>query len=88
MLLTNSLTNNKELIINYYNKIYENSGINYFWSVQFILDVLDKLRIYDGTFNTVDSFEFSTLYTTRPHTLINHKFSYLIKWSFGYLFEV
>ena len=60
-----------------------NSGNNYFWSVKNSLDVLDKLRAFDGPFDSVDSFDLSTLYTTLPHYLIKQKFSYLIKWSFG-----
>ena len=48
--------------------------INYFWSVKNSLDVLDKLRAFDGPFDSVDSFDFSTLYTTLPHYLLKQKF--------------
>ena len=74
VLLTNSLTTIKELFINYCNKIYEHSGINYFWSVKKSLDVLDKLHAFDGPFDSVDGFEISILYTTLPHYLIKQKF--------------
>ena len=82
VLLTSALTTIKELIIKYCNKAYEHDGVNYFWSVKNSLEVLDKLHAFDKPFNTVDSYDFSTLYTTLPHNLIKQKFSNLIKWSF------
>ena len=33
------------------------------------MDVLNKLLAFDGPFNLVDSFDFSTLYTTLSHNL-------------------
>ena len=82
VLLTSALTTIKNLVINFSNKCYEYSGINYFWSVKNSVEVLDKLRSVNETYTSVDSYDFSTLYTTLPHTLIKQKFSYLIKWSF------
>ena len=82
VLLTTSLTTIKELVINFCNKAYENNGINYFWSVKNSLEVLDKIHAFNGPYNSVDSYDFSTLYTTLPHNLIKKKFLYLIKWSF------
>ena len=37
-------------------------------------DVLDKILAFDGPFDSVDSFDFSNLYTTLPHYLIKQKF--------------
>ena len=82
VLLTSILTTVKNFIINYCNKAYTNSGVNYFWSVKNSLDVLDKLRSYQGQYTSVESYDFSTLYTTLPHNLIKQKFSYLFKWTF------
>jgi len=82
VLLTSALTTIKNLVINYCNKCYENSSINYFWSVKNSLDVLDKLQSVQVPFTTIDSYDFSTLYTSLPHTLIKEKFAYLINWSF------
>ena len=82
ILLTSALTHIKTLIVNFCNKCYENSSINYFWSVKNSLDVLDKLKSAKVPFSTIDSYDFSTLYTTLPHMLIKEKFSYLINWSF------
>lgn len=80
--LSLALTTMKEFIIRYCDKIFENSGINHFWSVKNSLDVLDKLRAFENTFQSVDSYDFSTLYTNLPHNLIKKKFEYLIKWCF------
>ena len=82
VLLTSILTTIKNFIINYCNKAYNNSGVNYFWSVKNSLDVLDKIRSYQGQYNSVESYDFSTLYTTLPHNLIKQKFTYLFKWTF------
>ena len=82
ILLTSTLGTIKNLIINCSNKAFENSGINYFWSVKNSLEVLDKLHAYIGDFESVQSFDFSTLYTTLPHILIKKKFTHLIKWAF------
>ena len=70
ILLTSTLGTIKNLIINCSNKAFENSEINYFWSVKNSLEVLDKLHAYIGDFESVQSFDFSTLYTTLPHILI------------------
>ena len=46
------------------------------------MEVLDKLQAYVGPFESLQSFDFSTLYTTLPHDLIKKKFTYLIQWAF------
>ena len=38
-----------------------------FWSVKNSLEVLDKLHAQTGPLESVDSLDFSTLYTTLPH---------------------
>jgi len=80
--LSGALTCIKELVVNACNKTYENSGINCFWSVKNSLEVLDRLRTIDRNITSVDSYDFSTLYTTLPHDLIKEKLGALIKWSF------
>ena len=82
IILTNTLTAIKDLVINFCNKAFDNSGINYFWSVKNSLEVLDKLQAHVGPFESLQSFDFSTLYTTLPHDLIKKKFTYLIQWAF------
>ena len=80
--LTTALSTIKDFIINYCNKCCERNGVNYFWSVKNSFEVLDKLNNIQDSFASVDSYDFSTLYTTLPHHLIKDKLSYLIKWSF------
>ena len=46
------------------------------------MEVINKIQTAEDTFISVDSFDFSTLYTTLPHNLIKEKLSYLIKWTF------
>lgn len=82
VLLTSALSKLKELITNYCNKAFEHNGVNYFWSVKNSLEVLDKLHAFDKPVETLNSYDFSTLYTTLPHYLIKQKFSDLIKWFF------
>ena len=78
VLLTTALSKLKEIIMNYCNNAYEHNGINYIWSVKNSLEVLDKIQTFEKPFETVDSYDFSTLYTTLPHYLIKQKFSYLM----------
>ena len=84
VLLTTALTTVKHMVVNFCNKCFQNTGINYFCSVKNSLDVLDKLHSVQVPYSSIDSYDFSTLYiyTTLPHALIKQKFSYLIKWSF------
>lgn len=56
VLLTSSFASVKEL--NICNKTYDNSGINYFWSVNNFLDVWDKLRACYCTFDSLVCFNF------------------------------
>ena len=60
----------------------QKSGINLFWNVKNSLEVLDKLHAHVGSFESVQSFDFSTVYTTLQHNLTKHKLAYIIKWSF------
>ena len=48
-----------------------------FLSVKNLLEVLDKLHVHVGSLESVQSFDFSTLHTTRPHNLMKQKFTYL-----------
>jgi hypothetical protein len=70
ILLTSCLSAVKEHIVNYCNKVYENSGINLFWSIKNSGEVLDKLRTKRFHATSVSTYDFSTLYTTLPHHLI------------------
>ena len=79
--LTSAFTCIKELVIKYCDKTYQNSNINYFWSVKNSIEVWDKLQSIKRPVSAIDSYDFSTLYTTLPHNLIKSKLGQLIKWS-------
>lgn len=83
LLLTSCLTAVKEHVIKYCNKVYENSGINLFWSIKNSSDVLNKLESEQFHVSAVSTYDFSTLYTTLPHHLIKKKLLDLIEKTFG-----
>ena len=81
-LLTSCLTKIKEHVKFYCDKVYENSGINLFWSIKNSSDILDKLKNKRFVASTVSTYDFSTLYTTLPHDLIKDKLHKLIQKTF------
>ncbi len=78
-LLTTCLTAIKDHLKRYFDKVYENNGINYFWSIKNSNEVLDKFEAKHHQASSVSSYDFSTLYTTLPHNLIKAKITTLIK---------
>lgn len=64
LLLSNNLS------LTFEKKKHENSVFYYFWSVNNSVDVLVKLRAFAGSLNSVDGFDFTTLYITLPYNLI------------------
>ena len=72
-LLTSCLTavKKKQHWIRYYDTVYERDGINYFWSIKNSNDVLNKLKSKNFQASKLSTYDFSTLYTTLPHHLIN-----------------
>ena len=63
-------------------KLYERSGNTLFWSIKNSGDILDKLKARDFNATSLSSYDFSTLYTTLPHTLIKDKLIDLIERTF------
>ena len=74
ILLTSALTTIKNLVINFSNKCYEYSGINYFWSVKNSVEVLDKIQSVNETYTSVDSYDFSTFILHNLIHLSNRNF--------------
>ena len=66
-------------IIKYSEKVYERSGKNLFWSIKNSGEILDKLKARGLNATSLSTNDFSTLYTTLPHNLINDKLIDLIK---------
>ena len=64
-------------------KAYGNSGKNLFWSIKKSGEVLNKLKCKDFHVSTVSSYDFSTLNTSLPHTLIKKKLVSLIEGILG-----
>ena len=65
--------------IKYCEKVYERSGENLFWSTKHSGETSDKLRARDLNAASLSTYDFSTLYTTLPHNLINYKLIDLIE---------
>ena len=81
-LLTLCLTVVKKHVIKYCEKVYERSGKNLFWSIKNSGEILDKLKARDFNATSLSTFDFSTLYTTLPHNLIQDKLIDLIERTF------
>ena len=62
--------------------VYERSGKNLFWSVKNSGEILDKLKARDFDATSLSTYDFSSLYTTLPHSLIKDKLIDLIEISF------
>jgi len=82
-LLSSCLSAIKKEVVKYCNKVYENSGINLFWSIKNSSEVLNKFNNLRFRASNVSTFDFSTLYTSLPHSLIKDKLTQLIKKTFS-----
>ena len=82
-LLTSCLSTVKNHVIKYCEKVYENSGVNLFWSIKNSMDILDKLKRRHFRASALRTYDFSTLYTTLPHHLIKTKLTELIQKTFA-----
>jgi hypothetical protein len=83
VILTSCLTEIKAHWQRYSLKTYEQSGINYFWSIKNSNEFLSKLDKKQHYVNSISTYDFSTLYTTLPHGLIKTKLFNLISRTFG-----
>ena len=82
-LLTSCLSAIREHVVRYCAKVYENSGVNLFWSIKNSGEVIDKLKCKHFHASTLSTYDFSTLYTTLPHHLIKEKLIPLIQKTFA-----
>ena len=60
-------------------KVYERSGKNLFWSIKNSGEVLDKLKARYFNASSLSTYEFSSLSTTLLHNLIKYKLINLIE---------
>ena len=82
-LLISCLSKIKDHWQRYAEKAFENSQVNLFWSIKNSTEILDKLQKKRYLASTISTYDFSTLYTTLPHTLIKYKLSKLIEKTFA-----
>ena len=81
--ITSALTAVKDHVMKYSETAFSNSNVNYFWSIKNSSEVIEKLRLRNFQGSQVSSFDFSTLYTSLPHDLINAKVLSLVNWCFN-----
>ena len=81
-LLTSCLIAVKNHVIRYYEKVYERSGKNLFWSIKNSGEVLNQLKSRGFRATSLSTYDFSTLYTTLSHNLIKEKLINSIEWTF------
>ena len=65
----------------YCSGIYSKTGVNCYWIIdnsQQVLSALSKIN-YFSTAKCFDTYDFSTLYTSIPHTSLKHALTTLIK---------
>ena len=80
--LTSCLTAIKNHWIKYCEKTYEREGINYFWSIKYSTEILNKLKAKGFQASTISTYDFSTLYTTLSHNFIRNQLVDLIENTF------
>ena len=83
VMLTSCLTSIKSHVKKYSNKVYENSGINLFWSINNSLDVVECIEGRRFIVSTINTYDFSTLYTSIPQHLLIKKLIPLIEKTFA-----
>ena len=79
-LLTTCLSMVSRHFKQYCNSIYRKIRVNYFWIIdnsQQVLSALSKIN-YFSTAKHLDSYDFSTLYTSIPHTSLKEALTSLI----------
>ena len=54
----------------YCHKVYENSGVNLFWSIDNSLEVINAINSKRYTVSEINTFDFLTLYTSLPLHLV------------------
>ena len=79
ILLTSCLTAIKNHVIKYCTTVYERNGKSFFWSIKNSGEILNKLKSRGFLASGLSTYDFSTLYTTLPHNLINEKLTELIE---------
>ena len=80
--IRSALTAVKDHVIKYSETAFNNSNMNYFWSIKNSSEVIEKLRLRNFQGSQVSSFDFSTLYTSLPIDIIKAKVLSLVNLCF------
>ena len=81
--MTSCLTAIKNHVIKYCTTVYERNGKNLFWSIKNSGKILNKLKSRGFLASGLSTYDFSSLYTTLPHSLIKDKLTELIEQLFN-----
>ena len=71
--LTSCLTTIKNHVIKYCTTVRERNGKNLFWSIKNSDEIFNKLKSRGFLASSLSTYDFSTLYATLPHNLIEEK---------------
>ena len=66
-------------VIKYCEIVHERSGKNLFWLIKNSCEVLNKLKSRGFHASSLSTYDFSTIYTTLPHSFIKDKLVDLIE---------
>ena len=83
IILTYYLTAIKNHVIKYCTTVYERNGKKLFWSIKNSGEILNILKSRGFLASGLSTYDFSTLYTTLPHNLIEEKLTELIEQTFN-----
>ena len=82
-LLTNILTTIKDGLQRYSDVVYSRNGVNSMWILKSSKDLVEQLGSqYISGVSSIRTYDFSTLYTTIPHSLLKSRLAILIKNAF------
>ena len=62
--------------------MYDSSGKDLVWSIKISVEVLDKLKARGFNGTSLSTYDFPSLYTTLPHSLIKDKLLDLVEKTF------
>ena len=79
-LLTTILTTIKDGLQRYSDVVYSRNGVNNMWILKNSKDLVEQLGSqYISGVSSIRTYDFSTLYTTIPHSLLKSRLAILIK---------
>ena len=85
VMLTSILSTIKEGLQRYCDKIYSHSGINQMWILKNSKELIENLQARSlSSVTSIQTFDFSTLYTTIPHAKLKSRLKDLISLAFSY----